>query len=301
VGLALSGARHAPHDAPPVTRTVEDAIPATQAETTTAAPSPKAKSEQTPFIEGAPRACTQFGGIFYLLNAALALKLYGDFTAPRTPGLALSPWDWLALVGRAWFGEEFVRDPVWTVLAELAGRAPKDAPDRDFAAPPEWRIDPDWLAPWVECGALRVGATRTRLRVLHAAGFVVFDAARDPATRPLSQARDLCAAYDALRGLKLARTRALGSCAPARAATARWLQWLLDYLRARLASALDVDRLDDAPALLCRHPAEIARTAAGVHVHLALAGLPLAVRVAGLDRDPGWVPAAGRTIRFHFD
>jgi hypothetical protein len=28
--------------------------------------------------------------------------------------------------------------------------------------------------------------------------------------------------------------------------------------------------------------------------------LPLQIRFAGLDRDPGWVPAAGRFITFHF-
>jgi len=25
------------------------------------------------------------------------------------------------------------------------------------------------------------------------------------------------------------------------------------------------------------------------------------VRLSGLDRDPGWVPAAGRSVHFHFD
>jgi len=33
----------------------------------------------------------------------------------------------------------------------------------------------------------------------------------------------------------------------------------------------------------------------------ALAGLPIELRIAGLDRDPSWVPAAGRFINFHFE
>ena len=33
---------------------------------------------------------------------------------------------------------------------------------------------------------------------------------------------------------------------------------------------------------------------------LSLADLPIELRLAGLDRDPGWVPAAGRYIAFHF-
>jgi hypothetical protein len=35
-------------------------------------------------------------------------------------------------------------------------------------------------------------------------------------------------------------------------------------------------------------------------VQFPLAGHPLPLRIAGLDRDPGWLPAAGLAIRFHF-
>jgi hypothetical protein len=35
--------------------------------------------------------------------------------------------------------------------------------------------------------------------------------------------------------------------------------------------------------------------------YFALADLPIEIRLSGLDRDPGWVPAAGRTVRFHYD
>jgi hypothetical protein len=37
-----------------------------------------------------------------------------------------------------------------------------------------------------------------------------------------------------------------------------------------------------------------------MHINFALAELPIEIRIAGLDRDPGWVPAAGRFIAFHF-
>lgn len=184
----------------------QDGAPAPAPATASEAP---VTSETLP-VEYASRVRTQFGGIFYLLNAALAMQLYSDFTAPRGANLRLSPWDWLALVGRAWFGRQFVRDPVWDLLASLAGR------------------------------------TARRLR------------------RP------------------------------------RWLKTQLERLRARLALALGEERSRDIPALVCRYPAEIALSATGVHVHLSLASLPLALRVAGLDRDPGWIPAAGRSVAFHF-
>jgi len=38
-----------------------------------------------------------------------------------------------------------------------------------------------------------------------------------------------------------------------------------------------------------------------VDVIFALADLPIEVRLGGLDRNPGWVPAAGRVITFHYD
>jgi hypothetical protein len=164
----------------------------------------------------AGRIETQYGGIFYLLNAWLVMGLYGDFTAPRAQNLALSPWNLLALVGRAWFGKRFAADPIWQVLADLAVRDPDDEPDRDSLLPDGW------------------------------------------------------------------------------------LDGHLDTLTARLQSALG-DDVNGIPEMVCRHHARIEITAAAVHVHLALCDLPLDLRIAGLDRDPGWIPAAGRAVSFHFD
>jgi hypothetical protein len=163
------------------------------------------------------RVETAYGGIFYLLNAALAMGLYGDFTAPRGTNLELSPWDWLALVGRKWFGDEFVSDPVWKVLADLAVRPPEDEPGRDFDMPEGW------------------------------------------------------------------------------------LEQHLHVLSARLVLALDPGDASEVPALVCRHRARIEIAPSCVHVHLSLCDLPLSIRFAGLDRDPGWIPAAGRFIAFHFE
>jgi hypothetical protein len=217
------------------------------------------------------REPTGFGGVFYLLNAALALELYADFTEPRTRGIELLPWDWLALVGRAWFGAEFVGDGVWDVLAGLAGRRREDEPGRDFKAPEEWTVGDGWLAPWGESECLRVRRTRHRIFTLHPAGFVFRDVPRDAR-------RDT----------------------PARRARARWLRRLLQYLEARLAMALGRTGSADVAVFVCRHEAEIVVTPTRVDVHLALAGLPLEIRVAGLDRDPGWIPAAGRSVYFHY-
>jgi hypothetical protein len=81
---------------------------------------------------------------------------------------------------------------------------------------------------------------------------------------------------------------------------AGWLDRHLEMLRDRLGSALPLKPLHELPAFVCGHRARIDVTAARVHVHLSLSQLPLDLRIAGLDRDPGWIPAAGRSVAFHF-
>ncbi len=241
---------------------------------------------------------TRYGGVFYLLNAALALRVYGDFTMPRTPGLALSPWDLLAWTGRAWFGDDFAQDPVWALLASLSGRQPRTPPGRGFIAPTGWELDLSWLAPWGHVDRLQVHASAQRLRVLHPQGFAVFDVPRDRVLRPLQQARALCGQHGLLRSAALVRARAPMARVP-RAEAARWLHHWLAYLNARLHHTLGAG-VSEAPALLCCHDAVVEVGTAAVDVHLALATLPLPIRFAGLDRDPGWIPAAGRSLMFRF-
>jgi hypothetical protein len=155
---------------------------------------------------------TRHGGLFFLLNAALALGLYGDFTQPRHRGLACPPWRLLLLAGQAWAG-------------------------------PGWRRDP----------------LRRRL-IARSAG------SHEPLPLPL------------------------------------WPR-----LHARLAEALgDHANHADLPARaqirrMLALPARLQDRGESLDIFYPLARLPLAVRLAGLDRDPGWIPAAGCDIRFHFD
>lgn len=161
---------------------------------------------------------TQFGGVFFLVNLALLLGFYGDFTKPARRVLSLALWDFVAMVGERLAGTALRDDPVWALLAHLAGRQEGDEPG----------------------GGL-------------------------PSRR--------------------------------RAALERWLGRLLPRLRARLEQALG----PDAAAVLVCLPARVWLTPTRLDVGFTLADLPVAVRLSGLDRDPGWVPAAGRSLRFHFD
>jgi hypothetical protein len=162
---------------------------------------------------------TDAGGLFFMLNVALAWGLYGDFTQPRHRGLTVSPWQFLHASGVALLGRGFRADP-------LAGWLRAQTP---FVPPSPWppgsgraRGGPNELSVWWP-----------------------------PIRQRLAEVLDLPAPEALRTSLNL---RARVRCTP--------------------------DRVD---------------------VHLSLLELPLRIRIAGLDRDPGWIPAAGRDVRFHFE
>ena len=260
-------------------------------------PAPKAAdAREAEAVVPVRRATVGFGGLFYLLNALLGLELYSDFSQPRGRNLALSPWDLLAMLGARWFGPVFAADPVSAVLADLAGRDPRQSPGAGFVAPKAWITPRDWLRPWEPPATVIGWAGRRRLVLWHPAGFAIADAPR----RPGRNGRDQLASLARRAGLA-ATTIVTASRAPARLGRGRdrWLNLLGLYLSARLARALGVDAVD-APDLICRHPAVLEARDGALDIHLALADLPLVVRIAGLDRDPGWIPAVGLKPTFHF-
>ena len=167
------------------------------------------------------RIDTQHGGLFFVLNAALQMGLYGDFTQPLHRGLVMSPWRFLIEVGRAFGGRRFARDP---------------------------------LADW-------------------------------------------------LKATEGARARAGSEADPGSGDAEALVQVLqvLPGLRARLVLALGMRDARRLAGALLRLPARVQASPDRIDVHFELQQLPLSVRLAGLDRDPGWIPAAGRDLRFHFE
>jgi hypothetical protein len=134
---------------------------------------------QEPSLHAPPllEACveTRLGGLFYLVNLGLFLNLYGDFTTPLTPGLALPLWDFLALLGERLCGGRLREDAVWVLLAKLAGRHEDEPPGRDFAPEDAWRLPAEWLAPFRAPCVCTWSGEGGRLRVRHAEGFLVLD------------------------------------------------------------------------------------------------------------------------------
>jgi hypothetical protein len=164
---------------------------------------------------------TAYGGLFYLVNAALALEIYHDFSAPLAQEIDLPIWDFLALMGEALLGEVLYADPLWGLLALLGGR--EHEPPGHVFAPPGGESLAEWVSACVE------------------------------------------------------------------------------RLRARLLAVLDLEDPAQLTTVLCAYHARVLVTAARLDIVLRLDELSLAVRLAGLDRNPGWIPAAGLTLQFHFE
>jgi hypothetical protein len=255
------------------------------------------------FLGSRPTAAVQTacGGVFFLLNLGIRLGLYGDFTMPAAPGIPLPIWDFVTLLGLRLAGPRASGDAVWPLLAELSNRSPDDTPGAHFDPPRSWRVPAEWLQPFSPRGTWHWHVAAGRLRVRHPFGFLVLDVARSfeedderQTTRELAEYGD--AARIRLRPLRRGRS-ARRSCSPLE----QWMAWLLTYVRRRLAVAMPGLTARTAGPLLCRQPGAVFVTPAHVHVALSLESLPIEVRLSGLDRDPGWIPAAGRHVTFAFE
>lgn len=82
-----------------------------------------------------------------------------------------------------------------------------------------------------------------------------------------------------------------------------WPVWLPAYarsLRRRLCRRLGIRAAQWPRALMLAHPARLWLSEAEWVAEFDLAGHDVAWRLAGLDRDPGWLPSAGCSLRFEF-
>jgi hypothetical protein len=90
-----------------------------------------------------------------------------------------------------------------------------------------------------------------------------------------------------------------GPRVPEEPALDAWLDCVVPFLEHRLRLA--VGPIDDVASFVLRHEARVHASETEVDVVLCLSDLPIDIRLAGLDRDPGWVPSAGRKIALHFE
>jgi hypothetical protein len=223
---------------------------------------------------------TGFGGVFFLVNLLLALALYPDFTRPRDRGLDPSPFWLLDRLAQRMFGAAYRRDPLhrWLESVGLPGTLPS-----------RWEVDPQWLRGLPRGGhALRRSQTRSILWDLR--GFALVDG---PSAGPRAR-KGWLKRYREFGGL--VPRPSLPRRSPPRHRDERWIACLAEFLAVRIALAGEELSLDS-----LRLPARVEPDEERLEIVFALADLQVELRLAGLDRDPGWLPAEGRALHFRFE
>jgi hypothetical protein len=261
---------------------------------------PDAPAESAPVVPAAAWAGgvpSQLASVLYLVNVLGWLDLTAGWPVGTGPG----GWAVLELLARHLLTETAPRDdPLWTLLAELDGRAPGTIAEAGIGTDDPVRLPAAWLrrwTPWPARWEWAVGQGRMMLADRRR-GFVVADvpcpSGQGVAAAAAEHARLRNAGVSGSlhQGLPL---EAPGSAAPGdtpgwirwRATVGQFVTWLLDSR--------------DVQAGALAQPGRVAVTRTHVDVVLDLDHVDMAARVCGLDRDPGWVPDLGRIVAFHFE
>jgi hypothetical protein len=215
--------------------------------------------------DGAP---TQVGGVLYLVNLMAALDLPACYEAGWRLASGVGPWGLLHALGWELLGPEAVAgDPLWPALALLDGRPGYEAPG--------WRLPRSRPRRW-PAFELPAGWFKD----------LGFDTAQTP-TQPTASAHHPRLRAAALRN----RYPPL---------LARWLAQALPFIDLRLRLALGLPAEASLAAGLLALPGQLYVTATHVDLVASLQHISLPARLAGLDRNPGWLPDFGRVVTFHF-
>jgi len=210
---------------------------------------------------------TRLGGVLYLINLMVHLDLPACFEADWELESRVGPWGVLELLGRALIRRDTAAlhdDPIWTALAALDHRSEGTlprAPRRPTTAP---ALPAGWLDQTEDSTRKRRGKLAWTVSELRAAS---------PLLEPVS-------------------TPAL-----------EWLGLVVPYVRSRLHRSLAVGstRRLNLDTTLLRRTGRLYRSDLHVDLVIPLDDVSIAVRVAGLDVDPGWLPGFGRVVKFHYE
>jgi hypothetical protein len=255
---------------------------------------------------------TALGGVLFLINMMCALDLPGCFEDGWRLASTVGAWGVLEALGRALLAGDDANgdDPIWPALAALSGRPAGERLGAGLPRRAAYRLPAVWAAQIPADGnepavwAARAG----KLRLWSRAGFVFSETSRD-ASPGAAQASNEAQLW----GLREAFARARFGDAPVAAlsgplitgvdhALRHWLSLAVPFIRLRLAYALGIDPpVESLRETLLARAGRLYVTATHVDLVMELETVSLPVRLAGLDRSPGWLGEFGRAILFHFE
>jgi len=217
---------------------------------------------------------THLGGVFFLINLLERLGLPDCFEADCRLASAVGAFGTLECVARALVPHAAARlraDPVWEVLAKLDRREPGSPPRSAGLCCDELRLPHAWFDDFDRIDAAALG-------------------------RSLSPSAQCISAIAALRGF--------GWPQP----LLTWLLFVTPFLEWRLHQAFGTTLDEAAPAgtpesgnSFLQLLARVYVSEAHIDVVTSVENVNLAVRMAGLDRSPGWVKSLQRVVLFHFE
>jgi hypothetical protein len=205
---------------------------------------------------------TELGGVLYLINMMAVLDLPGCFEEGWQLASGVGAWGTLTALARELLGDELPRLREDPLWLALA-----HLDGRQPGLPPGFRLPRSRLHRWPDFELpphWLKGLPDLELFVLSR-----------------SRLRRLRAAYPPL--------------------LAGWLGRVLPFIAARLCLALRLTQQASLAHALLLVPGKFYLTSSNLDLVASIESISLAVRKAGLDSDPGWVPEFDRFIRFHFE
>ena len=260
---------------------------------------------------------TRLGGILYLINLMQQLNLPACFEPDWAATCRLGSWETLEVLARGLLLDadiELLNDPLWDALARLDNREPGMPPGGGFSRPTQYRLPADWRAffPATENPRYFWAIRKQRLRIWSELGFVLIDRLeQNPITENylLAALQPYAGSVDSAQILHRAYTDAPVNCQISpwldgiNSTLLNWLALILPFIRLFLMSTLNLrpEESLELEKVALFYPGELHVTASHVDLVMTLETISLPLRMAGLDRNPGWMPEFGRVILFHFN
>lgn len=291
--------------------------------------------EDDPTLTTVSHNCqTELAGLFYLINLINWLGLPSSWSLPGGDDLSshVSGWELCEILGRGLLGAHFTRykdDPVWGILAQLAGRNPEMLPAQNWPPPSEFCLPPAWLRRYTRSEMIwRACKTGGRLRIVDAReGWTVVEVDLG-GQKPEALAKELLESYRqqgvqvSLRwngSYRVTRRRAglffrgrenwqlsfLGKRKHiytglnfVKRDARRWAKRVLGFIASLLGQRLRTRHW--IKSMLC-HQGYVALTNTHLDIYMRMGEINLPIRRTGLDCDPGWMPDLGYIVLFHFE